>query len=380
MIPFFVVDRPISLDLVRGYWSTEPDKEYGLMANALTTDRFRGLFARYPCGDNDVGHVCTAATLNADMCPRGVLLRKSVVKMGDSGIFDSQHRLGYEQLFARYEEMGVDYGVMIDYLRDSGRTLKSARQAIGAFGTRRRSYRLVLVAQGRDVKEYTECYRQLREMGDFPIAIGGMLRRRVNSARYVHVAEGGLLDDVLRTIRREFDPTWLFVLGVYHPARHRALSEMGVTGADYKGWIFNYEHRRDVLADVLRPIENTSIARKNGRFRRLLERREALFCQLRESSHALRGKAPTELRAAKQKRQETIDMVQRADTRILKQLTRLIDDDGLVPADRGAVDEALTVLRATDQEIRFQGVHDYFRTKVLPNLEECSVSPAKRYS
>ena len=53
-----------------------------------------------------------------------------VVKMCDSAIFDERRdKTSYADLYARYEEMGADYGVMIDVLRDSDATLKSASKA-----------------------------------------------------------------------------------------------------------------------------------------------------------------------------------------------------------------------------------------------------------
>jgi hypothetical protein len=58
MIPFFVVDRPISLEIVKSYWSTKPEIRYGIMTHALTTERFRNLFARYPCGDHGICRAC----------------------------------------------------------------------------------------------------------------------------------------------------------------------------------------------------------------------------------------------------------------------------------------------------------------------------------
>ena len=184
------------------------------------------------------------------LCSKGQVLRRNIIKMGDSGIFAGGERLPYEELFERYENMNVDYGVMVDYFLDPLRTHESAREAVRVFSARKYHFQLVLVAQGGNTDEYVDSYRELKRLGDYPIAVGGMLRRKMNSARYIHLSQEGLLNDVLSTIRATFDPDWLFVLGVYHHKRHGILSKHKVTGADYKGWIFNYEHRRDLLSRV----------------------------------------------------------------------------------------------------------------------------------
>src|ERR1700732_509792 len=84
-------------------------------------------------------------------------------------------------------------------------------------------------------------------MGGQYIAIGGLLRRRLRSARYLYVASNEVLQRVLQAVRKKYDPRWLFVLGAYHPSRHQILGSNGVYGSDYKGWIFQYEHRRELL-------------------------------------------------------------------------------------------------------------------------------------
>ena len=180
------------------------------MTHALTTERFRKLFARYPCGDPGIGRACGRQVEESMvLCSKGQVLRRNIIKMGDSGIFAGGERLPYEELFERYENMNVDYGVMVDYFLDPLRTHESAREAVRVFSARKYHFQLVLVAQGGNTDEYVDSYRELKRLGDYPIAVGGMLRRKMNSARYIHQSQEGLLNDVLSTIRATFDPDWL---------------------------------------------------------------------------------------------------------------------------------------------------------------------------
>ena len=369
MTPFFVVDRPISLEILNGYWSTRPGFRYGLMASVSTTSRFRKLFAKYPCNESRFCEGHTESPGNAGSFQPRPCSRQDVIKIGDSGIFGDAERLSYEELFKRYEEMDVDYGVMVDYLLDAELTLESAAQAVEVYKHVGRSFRLVLVAQGNDLGEYLDCYRRLRELGDFPIAIGGMLRRKVNSARYFHVYQPQFLNEVLRSIRQKFDPQWLFVLGVYHPDRHENLASWGVTGADYKGWIFNYKHRRDVLSNVLSPLRRTPAVESHPRLRQVLYRRELLLAQLKNRDAALRGNLESgQSNLAKGRKKGTLRLIGNLDNEILKLMTNLYHRDGLGPAEYPPWEDALTVLRSSDQQVRFSGVHDYLNTRVFPKL------------
>jgi hypothetical protein len=370
MIPFFVVDRPISLEIVKSYWSTKPQIKYGVMTHALTTERFRTLFSRYPCSDPGICRACGRQVEEGKVpCKKGQELRYNIIKMGDSGIFAGGERLPYEELFRRYENMNVDYGVMVDYFLDPLKTLESAREAVHVFCSRKYHFKLVLVAQGRNADEYVDSYRELKRLGDYPIAIGGMLRRKINSARYIHLSQEALLDDVLGTIRTTFDPDWLFVLGVYHHKRHGILSKHKVTGADYKGWIFNYEHRRDLLSTVQAPIRERGIARSGSRLYQLLTRREALEKQLQRKTLALRGNLQGEVRhLAKQRRKRTLELIEHIDKEILTLTVREYCNDGLSPGDRYHVERAIEVLSTSDQVVRFAGVHRYFEAEILPRI------------
>ncbi len=368
LIPYFVVDRPISLDIVKGYWESVPAVQYGLLANALTSPRFRRLFAQYPCTTDGFCFGCRRSIAQTSTETNKCQFGKNVIKMGDSGIFNGDDRLTDDDLFQRYESMNVDYGIMVDQLYDKEVTIRSAEQAVRTFNKATRKFRLVLVAQGRNVAEYIQCYRELSNLGEFDIAIGGMLRKRNRTARYLHVSQNGLLPQVLKSIRDIFNPESLFVLGVYHPDRHGTLSEFGVTGSDYKGWIFNYEHRRDMLDRVLSPIRSTATAQSNIRLAQLLDRRNAMIRQLEKRSRSLRGNLDADqLQSGKTRRKSTLGIFQYIDDRILKLMKEMADEDKPYQ-DQEEWNRALEVLQASDQDIRIAGVHKYFETKVLPNL------------
>jgi hypothetical protein len=340
------------------------------MTHALTTERFRTLFARYPCGDPGICRACGRQVGESKaLCNKGQELRHNIIKMGDSGIFAGGERLPYEELFGRYESMNVDYGVMVDYFLDPLKTLESACEAVRVFCSRKYHFQLVLVAQGRNADEYVDSYQELKRLGDYPIAIGGMLRRKMNSARYIHLSQEALLDDVLGTIRATFDPDWLFVLGVYHHKRHGILLKHKVTGADYKGWIFNYEHRRDLLSRVQAPIRERGIARSGSRLYQLLTRREALGKQLQRKTLALRGNLQGEARhLAKQRHKRTLKLIECVDKEILTLTVREYRNNGLSPGDRYHVERAIEILSMSDQVVRFTGVHRYFEAEILPRI------------
>ncbi len=368
MIPFFVVDRPISLEILKGFWSTQPGVRYGLMASACTTPRFRQLFSEYPgcttdCPCRSSNEIDTASFAAA--CPN----RQSVIKMGDSGIFEGGGRLSYEQLFDRYQAMNVDYGIMVDYFLDAPKTVRSATEAVKVYEQQRRAFSLVLVAQGNSVDEYVNCYKRLREFGEFPIAVGGMLRTRANSARFLHVPQSEFLEQVLQAIRQQFDPSWLFVLGVYHPNRHAKLESLGVTGADYKGWIFNYTHRRDLISRALAPVSTTPAAASSPRLLQLLDRRDSLLSQLKRRNAALRGNLEKDQsKLAKRRKNGTLGLIGRLDDQLHLLIENQSRQNGLSPAEAPLWKNALAVLRTTDQEIRFSGVHNYLESRVLPHL------------
>jgi hypothetical protein len=157
----------------------------------------------------------------------------------------------YDTLFSTYEWMQAEYGVMLDVFKDRDATIRSAKDAMTKYGRRAWSFQLVGVAQGEQLDDYLRCYEQLLRLGFTHIAIGGLLKRRENTVRYVNVRDKRLLRDVLSAVRRRFNPEWLFVLGAFHPKRIPLFREYDVWGSDYKGWIFNYE-KKDAVIDLIR--------------------------------------------------------------------------------------------------------------------------------
>jgi len=240
VVPFFVVDRPISLKIIQGL-KIPRGKKIGLMAHANTSPNFRKAFRAYP--------------------------HRQVVKMCDSAIFNlGGYKNGYAELFALYEEMETDYGVMIDVFRDSRATIESARKALAAYDFNKHHFKLVAVAQGKTVEEYLDCYRQLRSMGFEYVAVGGLLQKVEKTARYTYVRDENLMTQVLQRIHQEFKPSWLFALGCLHPSRLKLFNELNVWG-DYKGWIFEYKKRDDSMREAIKEMSGNHLQHTRTEFR-----------------------------------------------------------------------------------------------------------------
>src|SRR5205823_6523964 len=137
---------------------------------------------------------------------------------------------------------------------DCNETVRSARKALKAYNEEKDHFNLVAVAQGETVDEYLHCYEKLKAMEYSHIALGGLLRKRKNTVRYAHVRGGTFLEKLLKQVRERFDPSWLFLLGVFHPKRVELFNEYGVWGSDCKGWIFNYLKQEEVI-DLIRSKE-----------------------------------------------------------------------------------------------------------------------------
>ena len=256
MIPFYVVDRPISLSILKGIELPE-NVAIGIMGRATTSLPFQRIFARYPYGVD---------VIYKTNHPPEDKIQKQTIKMVDSGVFCKLRcRIDYNQLFEIYERMNAQYGIMLDVIKDSYATIESAKQAIRIYQNRQWSFKLVGVAQGNDLDEYIRCYSDLLSIGFEYIAVGGLLKRYKNTARYVSVNDEKLLNQVLRKIRQEFNPSWLFVLGCLHPKRIRLFAELGIWGSDSKGWIFNYEKKNELLERTRKGKEykNNSILPQN---------------------------------------------------------------------------------------------------------------------
>lgn len=213
MIPIFVVDRPFSLKILEGL--TGYGNQFGILSHAFTSDNFKMKFKEFPL---------------------------TTTKIGDSGIFQGKD-VSYDHLFTEYIRMGVSHGIIKDYYRDPGKTLKSARSAIKVYHSDGydKNFKLVGVAQGRSVDEYIENYTKQRQMGYEMVAIGGLLDKVENHVRLVKVRREELLTDTLRKIKKKHPNDKLFPLGVFNRSRIGMFKNLGVWGSDYKGWIFRYD-------------------------------------------------------------------------------------------------------------------------------------------
>jgi hypothetical protein len=239
MIPFLVADRPISLSIIKGI-SLPPGAKIGILTQAATTSpQFQEIYAQYPFATKVV---------YPNGQPIDSVIADRTVKMVDSGVFGKNGcKLTYDELFRAYDAMNAEYGIIIDSLRNAKKTLESAKEAMRTYRKAKHRFELVGVAQGKTASQYYQCYDALQRLGFDHIAIGGLLQKRENTVRYVHVRCKELMDEVLRGVRERFDPEWLFALGVFHPGRLDMFVEHGVWGSDYKGWIFNYEKKEKVI-------------------------------------------------------------------------------------------------------------------------------------
>jgi hypothetical protein len=233
MIPFFVVDRPVSLEILKGFFAESLNLSFGILTHAFTSPNFRKRFRNFPF-ETPLKYVKVDDLGKVDR-----KLSKNILKFADSGIF-LQKEVSYRELFQIYEELSADYGVIVDHLYDREKTLQSAERALSVYEKGNWSFRLVGVAQGKTVEDYLVCYEGLKKLGYKYIALGGLLRRNGKS-NYVRLSCEEFLRELLSSVVKEFSPEWIFTFGIYSPKRHSLLESFGVWGADYKGWLFEYE-------------------------------------------------------------------------------------------------------------------------------------------
>ncbi|MDI9395425.1 MAG: peroxide stress protein YaaA [Euryarchaeota archaeon] len=243
--PFFVADRQASLQIIRGL--EIPDgKKIGIMTHANTTNNFKNVMAQFPCSEKDYCEVIKKECpykKDIKKCEEGKKFTEKVIKISDSGVFTKEGCMfeDYSKLFEEYEKMNVNYGIIIDYLKDKEKTVESAKSALKTYKSKDWTFKLIGVAQGNTVDEYVECYQTLKNLGFQYLAIGGLLEKKENTVRYVKIRDETLLHDVLKKIRDKDPESWLFALGSYAPSRHNLFLDIGIQGSDYKGWIFQYK-------------------------------------------------------------------------------------------------------------------------------------------
>ncbi len=247
MIPFFVVDRPVSLEILKGFFAESLGKKFGILTHAFTSKNFRKKFRNFPF-ETPLKYVGLV-----DSKELNEKISQNILKFVDSGIF-LQKRISYEELFEAYQFLNADYGVIVDFLNDKEKTLHSAEEAIRFYRKGKWSFKLVGVAQGRTIDEYLECYENLVRLGYKYIALGGLLKRNGNS-NYIRLSCEKFLKDLLISVKKEFSPDWIFTFGIYNPKRHALLESLGVWGADYKGWIFEYEEDYSFVLDYLGSLD-----------------------------------------------------------------------------------------------------------------------------
>jgi hypothetical protein len=107
------------------------------------------------------------------------------------------------------------------------------------------------------------CYEEFKRLGFKYIAVGGLLRRRDNTVRFPYVGNHTLMFNVLQELRKLYPRDWLFALGCLHPSRLEAFKNLEVW-ADYKGWIFQYKKKNEVLAPRLEVLSSNHLEHVKG--------------------------------------------------------------------------------------------------------------------
>ncbi|MDI6851957.1 MAG: hypothetical protein QMD82_08525 [bacterium] len=219
LIPFFVADRPASLLILKGVMLKHPDVKVGVMTHALTTKNFIQVFSKFPYKLNLLYE-------SAYFLDKEDILAKNLIKIADSGVFTRNGcTIAYNELFERYNWLGVEFGVIIDVLKDYKETIQSAMKGLKIYTENKHKYhfKLIAVAQGKTMEEYLKCYEKLQQQFEY-VAVGGLLKKSENSARYVRVQDEQFMYDVLTAIKRDYSPEWLFALGCYHRVHYLILT------------------------------------------------------------------------------------------------------------------------------------------------------------
>jgi len=277
LVPHFVADRPMSLRILSGLDFKRHPVNVGLMVQACTSQNFRDIVSKFPCGDQNYcgvvdGHCPYLGNLKK--CSKGLALREHITTIADSGVFTKGgSSLDYPTLFQRYKEMHIERGIILDVLGDKNETIKSAKIGWEFYQNLDCDFTLIGVTQGNNVNEYVKCYEKLLKIGYEEIAIGGLLTKHENTARYASSNRDNISSTV-KKIRSEWPDNRCFTLGVYNPKRHEFLEEIGVNAADYKGWIFQYKkkyyddplcHHIDRIYQTRQFIEKNILSRMSGK-------------------------------------------------------------------------------------------------------------------
>ncbi|MHB1492662.1 MAG: DUF6884 domain-containing protein [Thermoplasmataceae archaeon] len=238
LIPLFVADRPVSLEILKGL--EDHSGKFGILSHAFTTENFKIKFREF---------------------------QLAKYKIGDSGIYQGKE-ISYSELFNEYVKMGVTHGIIKDYYRDPIKTLESAKQAMDFYNASelQKKFELIGVAQGNSVEEYLQSYEYQKNLGYKIIAVGGLLSKIEKHVRMVKVLKEEFMTNLLRTLRSKYPTDMIFPLGIFSRSRISLFKELNIWATDYKGWIFRYdkeqshklndrfEQTRDYIATEIFPL------------------------------------------------------------------------------------------------------------------------------
>jgi len=240
------------------------------MSHANTSENFKKVINSYPCINKDFCDVIKKQcphNMDINQCHEGKHIKEKTIKISDSGVFTKDGCMfeNYDKLFDEYEKMGVEYGIIIDHIHDVKKTLVSAKKAMKIYLEREKrqeiNFKLIGVIQGNTPQQYLNCYKKMQALGYKHIAIGGLLQKISNSARYTKVENEPHLFKVIQKIRKYDPESWLFALGCFHRNRRSEFEKLNIFGSDYKGWIFHYS-KNDGLSIEAAQIDRFNQIRK----------------------------------------------------------------------------------------------------------------------
>lgn len=372
--PYFVADRPISLKILKSSFQRKEGVglPFGVMTHAFTSSQFHELVKSFP--HDDATSNCVTVRGGSTLCADCEDLRRRIDIIADSGVFSKQGcSISYADLFKRYEAMGVKTGVMIDFLGDCRATIESARDGKNVlkqiYRSRPSLFELMAVAQGKTLDEYLNCYAALTKMGFAKIAIGGLLRKRENTARYVYLSSVDFVEKVVTAIKKEFSPSFLFLLGCYHPNRHDVFEKLGVSGSDYKGWIFQYRHRQAQLKDASERLLRWESKGRVFNKLRIIRKKEAAILKkyfagrTPQSERYVNGRAVHSPAGSGQ----LISVQRELSARRLK----IAANRSVPEAYKREVNHYARVWKKSDQTVRFAEVHRYLSREVYSKMQAC---------
>jgi len=166
------------------------------------------------------------------------------------------------------------------------------------------------------------------------------------------------------------------VLGCYHPRRHALFDKHRVFGSDYKGWIFNYKHRFDQIAEASRTLAAAEqdllmpqdIAVHVARRQQLGD--EASI--LRTAYATTKNSSAENISRKAQYRASLIQVmneVECIDRELVKLRSRAVVCNGLPQAYKEAFFQYQSAVLQSDQDVRVAEVHRYLSAEVLPRLD-----------